>query len=71
MIAYVIQQSFDGLPTYYAPSTARRFAGGGGWEPSPENALAFARERDGQAFVDFHLPHLAGVCSVVPKEVAA
>lgn len=71
MIVFAISQTEDGTPTYYSPEVGRLVAASAGWTPDPVKALCFARRRDAQTYVDFHLGFIAPMCNVVPVDVTA
>lgn len=70
MMAHLISQNHDGVPSYFSPASGRAHAAAGSWTANADNALAFARPSDALVYLEYHLGHLAPMCSVVPMEVA-
>ena len=64
--AFVICDRSSGMPSFYSLGIAQNFAAGYGWTPDPKEALCFARETDGQRFMDKFLPHIAPYATITP-----
>jgi hypothetical protein len=71
MIAFLIVNNQDGVPRFLSPTAGRSSGGGAGWIEKADEALAFARRRDAQTYLEFHVPHIAPICSIAEREVAA
>lgn len=71
MLAFVIVNNQDGVPRFLSPAAGRSTGAGAGWIEKADDALAFARRRDAQTYLDFHGGHMAPICSITEREVAA
>lgn len=71
MIGHLVATNADGIERFYSPRAGRSIGAAAGWTEKPAEALAFARERDAQTFLEFHLPHMQGAARVVTQELAA
>lgn len=71
-MAFLIQNTNDGLPAFYSPRIGRDFgAGAGGWTANQAEALQFAREQDAQTFMECFLPNVAPFCTITRHEGTA
>ena len=64
-MSFVIVRSDTGTATMFSLSAGRDWASPvGGWVSEPVKALQFAREKDGQQFLDGMLHYAAPFCMV-------
>ena len=67
-MAFLIENSGDGMPMWFAPRVARKLGAGAGWTGNKDEAIQFAREDDAQAFMECYLPNMAPFCTITRHE---
>lgn len=68
--AVLIMQA-DPLPTFFSIEVARGHGAAAGWTNEKAKALAFARAKDAQLFLETYLPFAAPNCTLLPTEIEA